>query len=65
MHARIIYNRDSDTYLLRDLSSESGTWIKVTRAFLPGEPLCEGTRIKIGTCEFETIVGETLSYMNS
>lgn len=29
LHSQIIYDRDSDTYLLRDLNSDTGTWIKV------------------------------------
>ncbi|CAG9330956.1 unnamed protein product [Blepharisma stoltei] len=60
-HAKIQFLKESSLYLLSDLHSDTGTWIKVRETLLPGEPISIDSLYKIGNIIFSIREGEEVS----
>ncbi len=59
-HCKIWMDAETGCYLVKDLGSDSGTWVKVRRELPVGEPTFPGSEIVLGRYEFRVeVVSDT------
>lgn len=59
-HCKIWMDTETGCYLVKDLGSDSGTWVKVRRELPIGEPTFPGSEIVLGRYEFRVeVVSDT------
>lgn len=63
-HAQIWLEEDVGAYLIKDLGSESGTWIKVRKGVNYGEAVVPGAEFAIGPYVFQVEIGEDINLVN-